>query len=209
MHGDEKGLSQRTRGEARREFLGRIAAGAPFLGLAASNMRLGAQSPSSAMIMREREPENLEFPFASLDGPITPNELFYVRSHFAVPQVNAASHRLRVEGAVDRPFEIGYDELRRMASSSVQATLECAGNSRVFLIPQAGGAQWELGGVSNAVWTGVPLAALLERAGVKAGAVEVVLEGVDRGEPRSTRSLRGRSSSRAVFRLRRRAGRRW
>ena len=185
LHGDEKGLSQRTRGEARRKFLGRIAAGAPFLGLAASNMRLGAQSPSSAMIMREREPENLEFPFASLDGPITPNELFYVRSHFAVPQVNAASHRLRVEGAVDRPFEIGYDELRRMASSSVQATLECAGNSRVFLIPQAGGAQWELGGVSNAVWTGVPLAALLERAGVKAGAVEVVLEGVDRGEPRS------------------------
>jgi DMSO/TMAO reductase YedYZ molybdopterin-dependent catalytic subunit len=153
--------------------------------LSGSGLSLSAQSPSKAMIMREREPENLEFPFSSLDSPITPNEQFYIRSHFAVPHVDAASYRLHVEGAVDRPFEIGYDELRRLASNSVQATLECAGNSRVFLIPQAGGAQWELGGVSNAIWTGVPLAALLERAGVKPNAVDVVLEGIDCGEPRS------------------------
>lgn len=185
MNEMERILSGSNKGEQRRDFLRRIASGAPLLGLGVHGLRLDAQSPSNAMIMREREPENLEFPFSSLDGPITPNELFYVRSHFAVPEVDAASHRLQVEGAVERPFEISYDELRRMASNSVQATLECAGNSRVFLIPQAGGAQWELGGVSNAVWTGVPLAALLERAGVKADAVDLVLEGVDRGEPRS------------------------
>ena len=135
--------------------------------------------------MREREPENLEFPFSSLSSFVTPNELFYVRSHFATPQVDAATYRLRIEGAVDRPFEIGYDELRGMPSASVTATLECAGNSRVFLVPQSSGAQWELGAVSNAVWTGVPLAALLERAGVKPDAVDVVLEALDRGEPRT------------------------
>jgi DMSO/TMAO reductase YedYZ molybdopterin-dependent catalytic subunit len=63
------------------------------------------------------------------------------------------------------------------------ATLECAGNSRVFLIPQVAGAQWELGAVSNAEWTGVPLGALLERAGLEEDACEIVLEGADRGTP--------------------------
>ena len=64
------------------------------------------------------------------------------------------------------------------------ATLECAGNSRVFLIPQVQGAQWELGAVSNAQWTGVPLSALLQRAGLAEDACEIVLEGADRGMPK-------------------------
>ena len=55
------------------------------------------------------------------------------------------------------------------------------GNSRIFLSPKVGGLQWELGAVSTAEWTGVPLAAVLKRAGVKAGATEVVLEGADNG----------------------------
>jgi DMSO/TMAO reductase YedYZ molybdopterin-dependent catalytic subunit len=46
------------------------------------------------------------------------------------------------------------------------------------------GAQWELGAVSNAEWTGVPLSALLERAGLQADACEIVLEGADRGMPK-------------------------
>jgi DMSO/TMAO reductase YedYZ molybdopterin-dependent catalytic subunit len=180
-----QGFGGSIRGEQRRDFLRRVAAASPFLGLTARGLQLSGQPASKAMIIREREPENLEFPFSSLDSPITPNEFFYIRSHFAVPQVDASAYRLRIEGAVDRPFEIGYDEIRKLSSNSVQATLECAGNSRVFLIPQGGGAQWELGAVSNAVWTGVPLAALLDRAGVKANAVDVVLEGIDRGEPKS------------------------
>src|SRR5215210_7270576 len=72
-----------------------------------------------------------------------------------------------------------------MPSETRVATLECAGNSRVFLVPQMPGAQWELGAVSNAEWTGVPLSMLLERAGVRSDATEVVLEGADRGEPRN------------------------
>ena len=167
-----------NQGSGRRAFL-RQMAGVPLV------MRLSGQSPSGALIMREREPENLEFPFSSLDSFITPNEQFYIRSHFGAPKVDMAAYRLRVEGAVERPFELEYQELRKMAGASVTATLECAGNSRVFLVPQSPGAQWELGAVSNAAWTGVPLAALLDRAGVKSDAVEVVLEGLDRGEPRS------------------------
>jgi len=63
------------------------------------------------------------------------------------------------------------------------AILECAGNSRVFLVPQVEGAQWELGAVGNAQWTGVPLGALLERAGMEEDVCEIVLEGADRGTP--------------------------
>ena len=169
--------------EDRREFL--LQAGLPLLRLLPCTNGLRAQTPPPSLIMREREPENLEFPFSLLDGFITANELFYVRNHFAIPKVDLNTYRLRVDGAVDRPFDISYEELRRLPSASTTATLECAGNSRVFLIPQTSGAQWELGAVGNAVWTGVPLAALLDRAGVKRGAVDVVLEGLDRGEPRS------------------------
>ena len=68
-----------------------------------------------------------------------------------------------------------------MPSETRTATLECAGNGRVFLVPAVQGAQWELGAVGTAEWTGVPLAALLERAGVDDDAREIVLEGADRG----------------------------
>src|SRR5207237_4745742 len=71
-----------------------------------------------------------------------------------------------------------------MPSETRVATLECAGNSRVFLVPQVQGAQWELGAVSNAEWTGVPLRVLLERAGLQNDACEIVLEGADRGTPK-------------------------
>jgi DMSO/TMAO reductase YedYZ molybdopterin-dependent catalytic subunit len=71
-----------------------------------------------------------------------------------------------------------------MRSGTRVATLECAGNSRVFLVPQVQGAQWELGAVSNAEWTGVSLRALLERAGLEDEACEIVLEGADRGTPK-------------------------
>ena len=66
-----------------------------------------------------------------------------------------------------------------MPSETRVATLECAGNGRVFLIPHVEGAQWELGAVGNAEWTGVPLVALLERADMEEDACEIVLEGAD------------------------------
>lgn len=134
------------------------------------------------MIVRERQPENLEFPFSTLDAFITPTERFFVRSHSAVPEVDAGSWRLRIEGAVERPFDVGLDDLRELPRRSVTATLECAGNSRIHLVPKVKGVQWDMGAVGTAEWSGVPLAVLLERAGATPRAVEVVLEGSDRGE---------------------------
>jgi DMSO/TMAO reductase YedYZ molybdopterin-dependent catalytic subunit len=139
---------------------------------------------SGGLIIRQKEPKNLEAPFDQIDSYLTPNELFYIRSHFPTPSLDPASYRLRIDGAVSRPLALSYEELRSMRSETRVATLECAGNSRVFLVPQVPGAQWELGAVSNAEWTGVPLRALLERAGLAEDAREIVLEGADRGTPK-------------------------
>jgi DMSO/TMAO reductase YedYZ molybdopterin-dependent catalytic subunit len=159
----------------RRAFL-RGALALPFVGGA-----LGAEQPAG-LIVREKEPENLEFPFSTLDSFITPNDKFFIRSHFPAPTIDAKTWRLKVEGAVERPLELGYDDLLKLPTRSQTALLECAGNSRVFLVPKVKGLQWELGAAGNAEWTGVPLAALLEKAGLRSAAAEVVLEGADRGE---------------------------
>ena len=143
---------------------------------------MNSASSSDHLIVREQEPLNLEMPFSALSGFITPNESFYVRCHFPVPEIAAQDWRLKVEGEVEAPFELTYDELLGMKSRTIAATLECAGNNRIFLEPKAKGVQWGLGAVGNASWTGVPLSALLERAKIKANAVEVILDGADEGE---------------------------
>ena len=157
-----------------------VAWGSHFL----RGLRADAPKPV-ALIVREKEPENLEFPFTALRSFLTPNDLFYVRNHFAAPRLDVKTWRLRVVGAVARPLELTYDQLLALPARTQTVTLECAGNARAFLSPKTKGVQWELGAVSTAEWTGVPLAAVLERAGVRPGAVEVILEGADRGEPKN------------------------
>jgi len=145
-----------------------------------------ADEPSSGgLIVREKEPVNLEFPFAKLDSFLTPNELFYVRDHFTAAKLEAMTWKLTVTGAVEKPLELTYDQVLALPSRTTAITLECAGNGRMYLEPKAKGVQWELGAVSTAEWTGVPLATLLDKAGVKKNAVDVVLEGADTGEPKN------------------------
>lgn len=134
------------------------------------------------MIIREKEPANLEMPFSSLSQPITPNEQFYVRSHFPVPKIDPAEWRLRVEGTVARPLQLTLDELRALPRHTMHVTLECAGNSRVFLAPKVKGVQWELGAVGNAEWSGVLLRDVLARAELRNETHTIVLEGADRGK---------------------------
>jgi DMSO/TMAO reductase YedYZ molybdopterin-dependent catalytic subunit len=143
----------------------------------------GPFSPAG-LIIRQKEPKNLETPFDRLDSCLTPTELFYIRSHFPTPNLDRGSYQLRIDGAVRRPFTLGYEDLRNMRAETRVATLECAGNSRVFLVPQVQGAQWELGAAGTAEWTGVPLRALLERAELAEDVCEIVLEGADRGIPK-------------------------
>ncbi|GAA4868024.1 sulfite oxidase [Luteimonas vadosa] len=134
------------------------------------------------MIVREKNPVNLEMPFGEIDGFITPADRFYVRCHHPIPAIDIDAWRLKIEGDVESPFELSYAELSEMATRTITTTMECAGNGRVFLEPQRDGAQWEAGAVGTAEWTGVPLADLLARAGVRDGVREVILQGADEGE---------------------------
>lgn len=146
-----------------------------------SGWRDARPSPGS-LIVRQAEPLNLETPFGALDGFITRNEDFFVRCHFPIPEIRRDLWRLKIGGHVQRPLEFQWDELRSMPETSVTATVECAGNGRVFLSPKVDGAQWERGAVGNAVWTGVRLAEVLQRAGLTPSAREVILIGGDCGE---------------------------
>lgn len=135
----------------------------------------------SGMIVRQAAPPNLEMPFGALDGFVTRSEDFFVRCHFPIPEIEREPWRLRVGGAVARAFELTGSELRAMPTTTLTVTIECAGNGRVFLSPPAEGAQWERGAVGNAVWTGVLLKHVLERAGPMPAAAEVILAGADHG----------------------------
>src|SRR5438477_2903209 len=107
-------------------------------------------------IVLSEKPLVLETPLEKLDGFITPTESFYVRTHFPIPKIDKKAWRLRVEGEVEKPFELNYDELLNLESRTILVTLECAGNNRNFLEPKVKGVQWGLGAVGTARWTGVP-----------------------------------------------------
>ena len=132
-------------------------------------------------IVRSEEPLNLEMPFETTDNFITPTKSFYVRTHFPIPKIDRDAWWLHVEGEVEKPFAIDYEELLKLESLTVPVTLECAGNNRNFLEPKVKGVQWGLGAVGTAEWTGVPLSILLNRAVVRSSAREVILEGADHG----------------------------
>jgi DMSO/TMAO reductase YedYZ molybdopterin-dependent catalytic subunit len=126
-------------------------------------------------------PENSETPLANLQGWVTPNRLFFVRNHFPEPAIDPTSWRLEVSGLVDRPLELSWEDLQAMPQRSLFATVECAGNGRSFLRERQPGVQWGAGAIGHAEWTGVPLSAVLEKAGLQAGVVEILFEGADRG----------------------------
>jgi DMSO/TMAO reductase YedYZ molybdopterin-dependent catalytic subunit len=142
-------------------------------------------------IVLSEGPLVLETPIKQLADFITPTKSFYVRTHFPIPKIDKNKWWLRVEGEVAKSFEINFEELTKLESKKVPVTLECAGNNRGFLEPKVKGVQWGLGGVGNAEWTGVPLSILLERAGVKSTAREIILEGADRGKLEDPKSPSG------------------
>ena len=128
------------------------------------------------------EPENSETPLENVRSWVTPRQWFFVRNHFNVPELSREQWRLRVEGGVDRPALWSYDELTDLPEQrTVFATVECAGNGRSFLAQKAAGVQWGAGAIGHGEWTGVPLHIVLERAGLRPEATEVLFEGADIG----------------------------
>jgi DMSO/TMAO reductase YedYZ molybdopterin-dependent catalytic subunit len=134
------------------------------------------------LIKRAFRPPNFETPLTSLRAQFTPNDAFFVRYHLAsIPNVDARTWRLRVAGAsVKRPLELSLDDLERgFEHVKLAAVNQCSGNRRGLFTPRAGGVQWTYGAMGNAIWGGVRLRDVLNRAGVNADALEVVLDGAD------------------------------
>ena len=134
------------------------------------------------LLVRSVRPPDYETPVALLDSWITPVEHFYVRQHMPTPAgLDAATWTLQVEGEVETPVTLTLDDLRKMPSATITAVLECAGNGRAFYEPPVAGIQWEKGAVGNARWTGVRMADVLKRAGLRASGRFVTMNGADRG----------------------------
>jgi DMSO/TMAO reductase YedYZ molybdopterin-dependent catalytic subunit len=128
-------------------------------------------------------PYDAETPVEAFASWLTPNDRFFVRSHFGPPsaeRIDPAAWRLAVKGLVERPLNLSLSDLSRFEEVSITAVVQCSGNGRAFHRPRAGGVQWKKGAVGNARWTGVRLRDVLAKAGAEAKAKHLHLLGADR-----------------------------
>src|SRR3954470_6518422 len=132
----------------------------------------------AALQMISPAPFNAEAPPEALDGEITPTDLHYVRSNFAVP---AHDGTLEIGGAVEHPTTVTLDDLRAMPARERAVTLECAGNGRLDTRPLPIGEPWGDYAVSTARWTGALLGDVLERVRPAPEGVDVRFSGADAG----------------------------
>ena len=128
----------------------------------------------------ERTPERRIIDIRHIDGVFTPINQFFTTQHYGHPEIDRATYRLRISGLLDEPLSLSLADLRAMPKRELVFGFECSGN------------RGPLNGLSsNGRWTGVPLRAVLDRAGVQAGAREFVFFGSDHGEEEV--ELRGRT----------------
>jgi len=140
------------------------------------------QAIEAGLVVHRAHPLNCETPIPALSGGVVmPNAHFYVRNHFQIPKLDPATFRLAVGGLVERPLSFSLRDLHNMRSQTLIVTLECVGNGRTLFQPAIEGEKWNLGAVSTAEWTGVPLVEVLDRVGVRTGARDVVFRGADGG----------------------------
>ncbi len=132
------------------------------------------------LIVRSSMPLDAETPVEAFDRFLTPNDLFFVRSHFGPPATELTPWRFEVDGLVDRLVSLSLDDLKnKSANVTIPAVLQCSGNGRAYYQPTIPGVGWDRGAVGNAEWTGVRLADLLNQAGIKPEAAHVQLHGAD------------------------------
>ena len=116
-------------------------------------------------------PDRRMFDTRTLAGPFTPKDQFFTTQHYGHPEVDPVAFRLKVGGLVNTPLALSLDELKKMGSAELINGFECSGNRRPIQ-----------GLIGNGRWTGVPLKTVLEKAGLKSNAREVVFFGADRGK---------------------------
>jgi sulfite dehydrogenase (cytochrome) subunit A len=144
-----------------------------------------ARYPGKRPLIRlTTRPPQLETPFAVFnEDVITPNDAFFVRYHLAdIPlSIDPDAFRIEVKGKVDRPLSLSLTDLKTgFEPDEIVAVNQCSGNSRGFFEPRVAGGQLANGAMGNARWRGVPLKAVLDKAGVKAGSRQVTFNGLDK-----------------------------
>src|ERR1700752_11383 len=149
------------------------------------------------MILQRTRPPLLETPFEVFDkGVFTPNDQFYVRWHWALipTDVDIDKFTLTVRGHVNQTLSLSLNDiLHGLPNVQLAAVNQCSGNSRGFFQPRVPGGEWANGAMGNALWTGVRLKDVLDKAGVKPGAVQVRFKGLEEpvvdGAPHFMKSL--------------------
>jgi DMSO/TMAO reductase YedYZ molybdopterin-dependent catalytic subunit len=134
------------------------------------------------LILQRSRPPLLETPFEVFDQSVfTPNDRFFVRWHWAVipTAVNVETFRLAVRGHVVKEELLTLDDILALPRVELVAVNQCSGNSRGYFQPRVPGGEWSHGAMGNARWSGVRLKDVLDRAGVKPGAVQVRFNGLD------------------------------
>ncbi len=115
-------------------------------------------------------PDRRLFDTRSISGAFTPKDQFFTTQHYGHPVVDPATYRLKVSGLVNTPASLSLDEIRKMGNAEMVLGFECSGNRRPLQ-----------GLIGNGRWTGVPLKTVLDKAGLKANAREIVFFGADKG----------------------------
>lgn len=152
-----------------------------FLAAAAGVLpRFTGAADLSKMIVRSSRPEDLEMPLEGFHEWITPVDRFFVRCHTFLPdRVNLSDWRLKLDGVVNQPLTLSMDDIKKLPRVELVGVLECAGNGRSFYQPRVPGTQWAFGSVGNARWAGVRFRDVLQKAGLKDSAKEILLNGSD------------------------------
>lgn len=143
---------------------------------------LEALPDKASLIKLSYRPPNYETPIRYFNSTFTPNDAFFVRYHLStIPEVDASTWRLSVGGdAAERPFQLTLDQLKSdFTPVEIAAVCQCSGNRRGLSQPHVPGVQWGYGAMGNAKWKGARLKDVLERAGIKKEAVEIVMDGED------------------------------
>jgi DMSO/TMAO reductase YedYZ molybdopterin-dependent catalytic subunit len=187
----------RQRGVSRRRLLQGLAAGGSaalmFGGVPAGRAQGTPPAVTPELVVKPTPPEhffdygtNKEMRWEAMYGRgyVVPNDLFFVRDHTRTPRLDAATWRLSVAGTgLERALDLTYEDILAMPSHSVVRYVECAGNGRSLFETAYGkkaqGTQWKLGAIGVAEWTGVQLSTILDHAGLKRTARDVMAEGLD------------------------------
>ncbi len=157
----------------------------------------GSRPPAEDGVFDESEVRlanlNPGLPPEMLALDVTPLGAHYRLSHFDVPLLDAASYRLRFEGAFEAPLSMALDEIQAEQRVTMPVTMECAGNGRAAMSPRPRSMPWMHEAVGTMEWTGTPLAPLIARARPASGVMDFAFEGADRGFDHGVLHAFGRS----------------